>query len=175
MKRKPRYPIAFTSLECLPIAIEEVRPHWIISVVDPGTEFEILHSGAKRLLIECHDISEQIDGYIHPDESHIQKLIEFGAQRREHDRLVIHCQMGRSRSAATALIMMAQNNPGREIDVAMMLRKGAPHCHPNPLMIEIADRLLGSDGRLIAGLSAMGEPTVAGHTAAYYTFEALSP
>jgi predicted protein tyrosine phosphatase len=70
--------------------------------------------------------------------------------------------------------MLAQSNPGREIDVAMMLRKGAPQCHPNPLMIELADSILKSGGRLIAGLSAMGEPTVAGHTASYYTFEALS-
>jgi predicted protein tyrosine phosphatase len=83
--------------------------------------------------------------------------------------------MGRSRSAAATLIMLAQNSTGREIEAAKMLRKGAPHCHPNPMMIEIADRLLGSNGRLVAGLSAMREPTVAGHTAAYYTFGALSP
>jgi predicted protein tyrosine phosphatase len=81
--------------------------------------------------------------------------------------------MGYSRSAAAAFILLAQSNPEREIEMARMLRKGAPHCHPNPLMVEIADRLLRSDGRLIAGLREMGEPTVRGHIRNYYVFPSI--
>jgi len=170
MKRELRFPVAFTGLQNLAVTLAKFRSKWLVSIVDPDTVFEISDCGAKRLHIEHHDITAAIDGYIHPEESHLRKLIEFGARRHENDRFVVHCQMGYSRSAAVALIMLAQSNPGHEIDVAMMLRKGAPHCHPNRLMIEIADRLLRCEGRLIAALNAMGEPTVLGHLRAYYAF-----
>lgn len=159
---------AFTSLQHLAIAIEEFRPQWLVSIVDPATTFEIPTSNAKRLLIEHHDISVPIDGYVPPNDTHIRALIEFGARRHEHDCLLVHCQQGRSRSASATLIFLAQSSPGREVEVAKMLRAAALHCTPNRLMVEIADRLLGCSGRLIDGLDAMGEPRVRGLLEPYF-------
>ena len=81
--------------------------------------------------------------------------------------------MGRSRSASGALIFLAQSNPGHEVEVARTLRDAAPHCAPNRLMIEIADRLLGCDGRLVEGLKAMGEPRVRGLLEPYFVVRSL--
>lgn len=168
-----RSAVAFTSLQHLAIAIEEFRPQWLVSIVDPATIFEIPVCKAERLLVEHHDLSVPIDGYRHPTDEHVRKLIEFGSRRRESDRILVHCQMGRSRSASGALIFLAQSNPGHEVEVARMLRDAAPHCAPNRLMIEIADRLLECDGRLVEGLKAMGEPRVRGLLEPYFVVRSL--
>jgi hypothetical protein len=46
---------------------------------------------------------------------------------------------------------------------------------PNRLMVEIADRLLGCDGRLVQGLKAMGEPRVRGLLRDYFVVPSHEP
>ena len=66
--------------------------------------------------------------------------------------MLIHCHAGVSRSTATAVILMAQNNPGREADVFGELARVRPRSWPNSLMIGIADTMLDRKGALLREL-----------------------
>jgi hypothetical protein len=70
--------------------------------------------------------------------------------------LLVHCVAGISRSTAAALIAMAAHGPGREMESAHALREVAPHAHPNRRLIQLADEILGSRGRLVSARDAMG-------------------
>jgi predicted protein tyrosine phosphatase len=60
-----------------------------------------------------------------------------------------------SRSTAAALIMYAcWLGPGREHGAMMRVMAQRPIAIPNCRMVEIADRLLDRDGRLLAELSS---------------------
>ena len=59
------------------------------------------------------------------------------------------------------MIALAIKAPGREAELTRHLRERAPHAQPNRRMIEVADRLLGADGRLIAAHRDMAPPTIA--------------
>ncbi len=43
-------------------------------------------------------------------------------------------------------------------EAARLLRKQAPHAYPNRRMIELADALMGCEGRLIAAVDDMSLP-----------------
>lgn len=114
--------------------------------------------GADRhLRIEVHDISEPLDGHVLADAEHIAPLIDFFRTWRHEDApILVHCVAGISRSTAAALIALVVKAEGREAEAARHLRRIAPHALPNRRMIEIADELLGSEGRLVAAREAMG-------------------
>jgi predicted protein tyrosine phosphatase len=67
----------------------------------------------------------------------------------------VHCHAGVSRSTAAAAILLAQRNPGEEAAAFRHVARIRPGAWPNRRMVEIADRLLQRDGRLIDGLRAM--------------------
>ena len=103
-----------------------------------------------------HDISAPTEGYIYPDATHVTALIEF-AHRWDADSVVlVHCLAGISRSTAAALVVLCAKQPGREIQAARQLRAAAPHAQPNSRIIQLADELLGCQGRLIAARATMG-------------------
>jgi predicted protein tyrosine phosphatase len=107
--------------------------------------------------VGIHDISEPLDGHILPAVEHIEGLIEF-VRAWQHDEapILIHCVAGISRSMAAALTTLAVKAPGRELEAARHVRGAAAHAYPNRRMIELADRLLGCAGRLVAAREAMG-------------------
>jgi predicted protein tyrosine phosphatase len=70
--------------------------------------------------------------------------------------VLIHCYAGISRSTAAALTLCVQHNLGRERDAARLLRRRAPHAQPNRLMIGLADRMLGCQGRLTSAVQEIG-------------------
>jgi predicted protein tyrosine phosphatase len=107
--------------------------------------------------VGIHDISEPLDGHILPAAEHIEGLIEF-VRSWPHDQapILIHCVAGISRSMAAALITLAVKAPGRELAAARHVRGAAAHAYPNRRMIELADQLLGCEGRLVQAREAMG-------------------
>ncbi|MFC4236325.1 hypothetical protein ACFOY8_14055 [Thalassospira xianhensis] len=72
--------------------------------------------------------------------------------------VVIHCNMGVSRSvAAAALFRAVEFGPGREADIPSQLRKDAgledfEDLSPLAILIRYGDELLERDGRLVAAL-----------------------
>ncbi|GJE44946.1 tyrosine phosphatase family protein [Methylobacterium soli] len=112
---------------------------------------------------ECHgivgvsDIVAAQDGHVLPGEAHLRQILDFVAAWPRDKPLVIHCYAGISRSTAAAYIAGCALNPGRdEADLARALRQASPSATPNRLLVEIADRLLGREGRMVAAIAGIG-------------------
>lgn len=139
--------------------VEALGPSHLISLVAPHEQpptpgrIEV----ARHLRLEIHDITEPMDGHIHPDVEHLEELIAFLREwSHEEAPLLIHCFAGISRSMAAAMIALVVKAGGNERAAARRIREAAPHAHPNRRMIALADELLGCGGRLIAAREAMG-------------------
>jgi predicted protein tyrosine phosphatase len=71
--------------------------------------------------------------------------------------VVIHCFAGISRSTAAAYTAFCALRPDAdEAAAAARLRARSPEATPNARIIEMADRLLGRDGRMISAIAAIG-------------------
>ena len=107
-----------------------------------------------------HDTDGPRAGLVAPSRADIAALIAFGRDWDETAPLLVHCQMGISRSPAAALILAAAARPGApEAALATALRAASPCATPNPLMIALADELLGRSGRLVAAAKSIGRGT----------------
>jgi predicted protein tyrosine phosphatase len=112
---------------------------------------------ANHLKVQMDDITEQLEGFIAPTESHIERVLNFvhGWDRRAP--LVIHCYAGISRSTASAFAAVCALNPHRdEISIARQIRAASPIAQPNRLIVSLADKALGREGRMLRALDEMG-------------------
>ena len=112
---------------------------------------------ANHLKVSMDDIVEQMDGFVAPNETHIERVLSFV---RGWDRLapmVVHCYAGISRSTASAFATVCALNPHRdEMSIARLIREASPIAAPNRLIVSLADKALGRDGRMLRALDAMG-------------------
>ena len=112
---------------------------------------------AKHLFIGMSDIVSPLDGHILPAEAHVRQLLDFVRGWDRQEPVIIHCYAGVSRSTAAAFITACALAPGRdEREIANAIRQASPTATPNALLVDIADRLLGRDGRMIAAAHAIG-------------------
>jgi predicted protein tyrosine phosphatase len=141
--------------------VGRLGPGHLISLMDScaGLETPPGIAPSDHLKIDVHDIAQAMDGYTHPSETHIRQLLDFGARWSGERSVLVHCMAGVSRSAATGFILACQRNEGREEEVARLMRARGGWVSPNPLMVAIADDLLGRDGRLVDALRCMGMQT----------------
>ena len=71
--------------------------------------------------------------------------------------LVVHCYAGISRSTASAFAAACLLNPHRdEIAIARQIRAASPIAPPNRLIVSLADKALGREGRMLRALDEMG-------------------
>lgn len=93
--------------------------------------------------------------WLGPREEQVSQALAFG---REYAGvpLAVHCLQGKSRSAAIALMLLADSfGAGREAEtVARLLATSLQTISPNPAIVDMADTLLGRSGRLEAALHA---------------------
>ena len=82
-----------------------------------------------------------------PQVHHIRQIISWAQSLPESSHALVHCVAGVSRSTAAALIssVVETGNVSDSVDHVWTIR---PQAIPNPLMVWIADKLLGLDGRL---------------------------
>jgi predicted protein tyrosine phosphatase len=129
----------------------------VISILDPiwpdPDEFA-RWSEHRRVLWRFDDVVEVGNGYAAPKRTDVETILAFGTALAEESatRLLVHCHAGVSRSTATAVILMAQHNPGREAEIFDELVRLRPRSWPNALMLQLADALLRRDGALLAEL-----------------------
>lgn len=116
---------------------------------------------ANHLRVSMDDITEHMDGFVAPNDSHIGQVLDFVRSWDRHAPLVVHCYAGISRSTASAFAAACMLNPGRdERSIARQIRAASPIAQPNRLLVTLADKALGRDGRMVRALDEMGPGTM---------------
>ena len=112
---------------------------------------------ANHLKVQVDDITEQMDGFLAPSEAHIEKVLNFVRGWDRSAPMVVHCYAGISRSTASAFAAACMLNPHRdEMAIARQIRAASPIAAPNRLIVSLADKALGREGRMLRALDEMG-------------------
>lgn len=117
---------------------------------------------ANHLKVSMDDISEPADGFIVPNDGHIVQVLAFVRGWDRKAPLVVHCYAGISRSSASAFAAACALNPHRaELSIARQIRAASPIAQPNRLIVALADKVLGREGRMLRALDEMGPGNMA--------------
>ena len=151
--------IIVSPLRDAPTVIKWKKPSHVITLLEEG-----LMSQAPRALypdrhlkLNVHDIWEQVAGETLPDAGLVRKVLDFAATWDGRDPMLVHCWAGVSRSTAGAFIVACDRNPGAdEAQIAQALRKASPGATPNPLIVQLADEVMGRGGRMVEAVQAIG-------------------
>jgi predicted protein tyrosine phosphatase len=112
---------------------------------------------ANHLRISMDDITEQMDGFVAPNDAHIEQVLDFVRGWDRSAPLVVHCYAGISRSTASAFAAACMLNPHRdEVSIARQIRAASPIAAPNRLIVALADKALVREGRMLRALDEMG-------------------
>jgi predicted protein tyrosine phosphatase len=112
---------------------------------------------ANHLKVSMDDITQEMDGFLAPSDEHIERVLNFVRSWDRSAPLVVHCYAGISRSTASAFAAACMLNPHRnEIEIARQIRARSPIASPNRLIVTLADKALGRDGRMLRALDEMG-------------------
>ena len=147
------------SLARLHATLEETRAQHVITLLK---QIELVTRplpipAENHLHVGVDDIAEPIDGHIHPAEEHVIRLIEFVQTWQRAAPMVVHCYAGISRSTAAAFIAACALGPERdEAGIASAIRAASPTASPNRLLVALADRHLGRNGRMIEAVEQIG-------------------
>lgn len=147
------------SLARLHDTVAAARASHLVTLINDRTLVERPVSiGADRhLLIGIGDVIAPTAGMTLPAAKHVEQLIAFAEQWDRASPMVIHCFAGISRSTAAAFITLCHLRPERsERDIARAIRQLSPSASPNPLLVELADALLGRGGRMREALVEIG-------------------
>ncbi len=131
----------------------------LVSLLSAGTTMTrpTAITAENHLLLAMNDIAELRDGMTIPGEAHVRRMLDFVQAADCAKPLAINCYAGVSRSTAAAYIVAIALAPSLgEMELAHTLRFLSPSATPNPRLIEVADAILGRQGRMIAAIRAIG-------------------
>lgn len=151
--------LVVSSLAALPATVAEHGALDVVTLINAQTPVErpATIGEARHLFLAMNDIAAPADGLTHPNEDHLDQLIEFGHRWDRKTPLAVHCWAGISRSTAAAYILALAINP--ELDeekLAQELRRRAPTATPNALLVALADAKLGRGGRMVEAIRRIG-------------------
>lgn len=155
--------IFVTPLSQVETTIKRHKPSHLMTLLSPGHMIETPEGiqPGRHLRLGLNDVSTTELAEDPPNEKHVDELIRFGRSWDAKAPMLIHCWAGISRSTAAAYIILCDRfGPFREKEIAKSLRARAPHASPNPLLVELADRALGRNGRMIMGADSIGRGTI---------------
>ena len=147
------------SLAALPDTVKATGASHVLTVMANVAQVQRPESvlEANHLRVQMDDITEHMDGFLAPTDSHIEQVLNFVRGWDRNAPLVVHCYAGISRSTASAFAAACMLNPHRdEISIARQIRAASPIASPNRLIVSLADRALGRDGRMLRALDEMG-------------------
>lgn len=135
----------------------------VLSILDPGwpdPDFGT-YPPHVRTTLRFNDSIDPAPGIILPSVGDLEAILAFGRAvgadgGGAEAHLLVHCHAGISRSTAAITTILAQAEPATDersiVDRVTAIR---PQAWPNLRMIELADGLLGRDGRLVAAVSRL--------------------
>ena len=147
------------SLAALPDTVKATGASHVLTVMANVAQVQRPESvlEANHLRVQMDDITEQMDGFLAPSDAHIEQVLNFVRGWDRNAPLVVHCYAGISRSTASAFAAACMLNPHRdEISIARQMRAASPIAQPNRLIVSLADRALGREGRMLRALDEMG-------------------
>ncbi|MEW6768884.1 MAG: protein tyrosine phosphatase [Pseudomonadota bacterium] len=147
------------SLAALPATVAATGASHILTVMGKVDQVvrpaSVLHE--NHLLISMDDINEPAEGFVAPSLAHVEQALAFIRKWDRAAPLVIHCYAGISRSTASAFMAVCALNPARdELSIAKQIRAASPTAYPNRLIVQLADRALGRQGRMLRALDEIG-------------------
>jgi len=154
--------IIISSLQDMPTLVRMARPSHLISLLDPDSMIKTPKGVApeRHLKVGVNDIPGPEEGLIHPTAETVEQILKFGRTWEPFEPMLVHCWAGISRSSATAFILACERAPGvAEREIAENLRRASVAASPNPLMVQLADDMLGREGRMVDAVRAMGPGT----------------
>jgi len=140
-------------------------PSHVLSLLSPDAAIPPFPgiAASRRLAKHFNDINEPADGLTAARDEDIADIIAFARSWNGEAPFLAHCWAGISRSTAAAYIIAClYGAEGAEEDHAHALRAAAPEATPNPLMIALADDLLGRSGRMVRAIAEIGRGREAG-------------
>ena len=151
--------IIVTPLSAVEETIARYRPSHMITLLSPEHMIETPQGivPERHLRLGFNDVADAWGSESPPGVEHVEKLILFGRTWDAANPLLVHCWAGISRSNAAAYILLCdRHGPGHEEKIAKALRLRAPHAYPNPLMIRLADAMMGRSNRMVEAVRGMG-------------------
>lgn len=147
------------SLAALPDTVKATGASHVLTIMARVEQVQrplsVLES--NHLKVQVDDITEPMDGFVAPNDSHVEQVLNFVRGWDRSAPLVIHCYAGISRSTASAFAAVCALNPHRdEISIARQIRAASPIASPNRLIVGLADKALGREGRMLRALDEMG-------------------
>ena len=106
---------------------------------------------------------EEIPGLIEPKEEHIQLAFDWGQKLKEKTKYqdmygIVHCHMGVSRSPAFLFCIFCDwYGEGQEEKAFNEVMKLNSNAFPNPYIIQIADRYMKRNGKMIRQILKLKE------------------
>jgi predicted protein tyrosine phosphatase len=152
------------SLAALPSTVKATGASHVLTVMANVDQVQRPNSvlPANHLKVQMDDITEAIEGFVAPSENHIEQVLSFVRSWDRSAPLVVHCYAGISRSTASAFAAVCALNPNRdEFAIARQIRAASPIAAPNRLIVGLADKALGRDGRMLRALDEMGPGNLA--------------
>ncbi len=146
-------------LSQIPATVRATGARSMVTLISRGTEVIRPHEidEARHLYVAMSDIVLAMDGEILPDDGHVADVVDFLRRWDRAAPLIIHCYAGVSRSTAAAFIAACLLDETRsEMAIALDIRERSPTATPNALMVKIADRLLGREGRMVEAVRSIG-------------------
>lgn len=131
----------------------------LVSLLSAGTAFARPSAIPREnhLLLTMNDILAAQEDMTPPGREHVERLLAYASRWDRSAPLVINCFAGISRSTAAAYIVAAALMPERrEDELARKLRELSPSATPNLLLVGLADRILGREGRMVAAITGIG-------------------
>ena len=135
------------SLAALPDTVKATGASHVLTVMANVAQVQRPESvlEANHLRVQMDDITEQMDGFLAPSDSHIEQVLNFVRGWDRNAPLVVHCYAGISRSTASAFAAACMLNPHRdEISIARQIRAASAIASPNRLIVSLADRRWGA-------------------------------
>jgi len=151
------------SLAALPETVRRTGASHVLTVMGNIDQVQRPESvkPANHLKVAMDDITEPMDGFVAPSDAHIAQVLDFVRGWDRGAPLVIHCWAGVSRSTASAFAAACALNPHREeMEIARKIRAASPIASPNRLIVSLADKALGREGRMLRALDDIGPATM---------------